>query len=354
MVAKREDADGTKIGGRSNEAVEGGARLIKACDVLNLSIRTIQRWRRRDGSVREDARPTAKRPTPKTKMSDFERRRILDTINQSEFANLPPAVIVPILADRKMFIGSESTMYRVMKEAKQLAHRGKARRPTHNRPKAFTAYAPNEVWCWDITWMPGPVKGTYFYLYMIMDIYSRTTVGWEVHIAESACLGADVIERAALRERLHGKPLVLHSDNGSPMRSNTLLTKLYELAIAPSNSRPRVSDDNAFIESLFKTLKYTPKFPTGGFQCIDTCREWTNLFVKYYNFEYRHKGITYVTPAQRHEGLDVEILNGIAEVYAAAREETPSQWSKEERKWRHIKSVTLNGQKEPNIKTFAA
>jgi putative transposase len=141
-----------------NEAVEAGARLIKACDVLNLSIKTIQRWRRTDGSVREDARPIAKRPAPETKLSEFERMRILDTINQPEFANLPPAVIVPILADRKLFIGSESTMYRVIKEAKQLAHRGKARRPTRKRPQALTAYAPNEVWCWDITWMPGPAK----------------------------------------------------------------------------------------------------------------------------------------------------------------------------------------------------
>ena len=337
-----------------NEAVEAGARLIKACDVLNLSIRTIQRWRRRDGSVREDARPTAKRPAPETKLSELERMRILDTINQPEFANLPPATIVPILADRKLFIGSESTMYRVMKETKQLNHRGKARRPIRKRPQGLTAYAPNEILCWDITWMPAAAKGHYFYLYMITDIYYRKIVDWEVHFAESAWLGADVIEKAALRERLHGKPLVLHSDNGSPMRSNTLLTKLYELGIALSNSRPRVSDDNAYIESLFKTLKYTPKFPSGGFKCIETCREWTNRFVQFYNFEHRHKGITYVTPAQRHEGLDVEILKGRAEVYEAARQENPNRWPNNVRQWKHKKSVTLNGQKEPNIKTIAA
>ncbi len=110
---------------------------------------------------------------------------------------------------------------------------------------------------------------------MIMDIYSRKIVGWEIHLAESGWLGADVIEKAALRERLHGKPLVLHSDNGSPMRASVLLTKLYELGITASNSRPRVSDDNAFIESLFKTLKYTPRYQTGGFKCIDACRQCT-------------------------------------------------------------------------------
>ena len=336
------------------EAVEAGVRLIKACDVLNLSMRTIQRWRLRDGSVREDARPTAWRPTPSNKLTDDERMRILQTINQPAFANLPPGVIVPTLADRELFIGSERTMYRVMKEAKQLFHRGKARRPSHNRPKAFTATGPNEIWCWDITWMPAAAKGHCFYLTMIMDIYSRKIVGWEVHIAESACLGADVIEKAVLRERLHGKSLVLHSDNGSPMRASSLLTKLYELGITASNSRPRVSDDNAFIESLFKTLKHTPRYPTGGFKCIDMCREWTQQFVQYYNGQHRHKGISWVTPEQRHDGQDVDILKKRSKIYAAARQENPNRWSGEERKWIHIKYVTLNGQKEPNIKTIAA
>ncbi len=337
-----------------NEAVAAGARLLRACDVLNLSMRTIQRWRLSDGNVREDARPTAWRPTPSNKLSDDERLRILQTINQPEFANLPPGAIVPTLADRELFIGSESTIYRVMKEAKQLCHRGKARRPSHNRPKPFTATGPNEIWCWDITWMPAAVKGHYCYLYMIMDVYSRKIVGWEVHLAESAWLGADVIEKAALRERLHGKPLVLHSDNGSPMRASALLTKLYELGITASNSRPRVSDDNAFIESLFKTLKYTPRYPTGGFKCIDTCRQWTQQFVQYYNGQHRHKGISWVTPLERHENQDVEILERRSRVYAAARKANPNRWSGEERKWTHIKSVTLNGRKEPNINKIAA
>jgi transposase InsO family protein len=199
--------------------------------------------------------------------------RILQTINQPEFANLPPGAIVPTLAVRELFMGSESTSYRGMKEVKQLCHRGKARRPLHNRPKPFKATGPNEIWCWDVTWMPAAAKGHYFYLYMIMDIHSRKIVGWEVHLAKSALLGADVIEKAALCERLHGKPLILHSDNGSPMRASALLTKLYDLGITVSNSRPRVSDDNTFIEALFKTLKYTPRYPTGGFKCIDVCRQ---------------------------------------------------------------------------------
>jgi putative transposase len=193
--------------------------------------------------------------------------------------------------------------------------------------------------------MPAPAKGRKYHLYMIMDVDSRKIVGWEVHIDESACLGADVIEKAVRRERLHGKPLVVHSDNGSHMRSNTLLTKLYELGIAPSNSRPRVSDDNPYIESLFKTLKYTPRFPAGGFKCIDTYREFTQKFVKFYNYEHRHKEKTYVTPAQRHEGIDVEILKGRAEVYDATLQENPNRWPNNVRQWKHINSVTLNDQR---------
>jgi putative transposase len=146
-----------------NAAVAAVARLLKACDVLKLSMRTIQRWRLYNGTVRVDSRPTAWRPTPSNKLSDDERVRIVQTINQPEFANLPPGVIVPMPADRELFIGSESTIHRAMKVAKQFCHRGKARRPSHNRPKAFTATGPNEIWCWDITWMPAAAKGHYFY-----------------------------------------------------------------------------------------------------------------------------------------------------------------------------------------------
>ena len=160
-----------------NEAVATGARLLKACDVLKLSMRTIQRWRLSDGTVREDARRTAWRPTPSNKLSDDERVPILQTINQPDFANLPCGVIVPTLPDRELFIANESTIYRLLKDAKQLFHRGKARRPSHNRQRQFPATGPNEIWGWDITWMPAAAERHYFYLYMIMAIYSRKIVG---------------------------------------------------------------------------------------------------------------------------------------------------------------------------------
>jgi putative transposase len=189
---------------------------------------------------------------------------------------------------------------------------------------------------------------------MITDIISGEIVGWAVHIAESACLGAAVIEKAALCERIHGKPLVLHSDSGSPMRTNTLPMKLYELGNAPSNSRPRVSDDNVHIESFFKTSKYTPKFQSGGFKYIERCREWTQKFVPDYNSQHRHKGISWVTPIKRHEKLDLENLERRSRVYASARQANPNRWSGEERKWSYINSVTLNGRKEPNINKIEA
>lgn len=179
-----------------------------------------------------------------------------------------------------------------------------------------------------------------------MDIYSRKTVGWEVPIAESAWLGADVIEKAALRERLHGIPFALHSDNGSPRRAISLLAYRTELGITPSNSRTRVSDDNAYIEALFKTLKVTPQYPTDGFTCIDVCREWTQQFVQFYNGQHRHKVISWVTPTARHDKLDEDIQERRSRVFAAARQENPNRWSKKERRWNYMKSVTLNGQKE--------
>lgn len=161
-------------------------------------------------------------------------------------------------------------------------------------------------------------------------------------------------ENAALGERLHSKPLVLHSDNGSPMRVSTLLAKLYDLEKMPSNSQPRFLDDDDSIESLFKTLKVTLRCARGVMKCNATCREWTQKFVQYYNCQHGYKGISWVTPAQRHDGQDVGILKKRSKVYAAARQGNPNRWLGEEGKRRYIKSVGLNGQKERNKNKLAA
>ena len=164
-----------------DEALSLGARKVKACEEIGVSIRTLQRWRI-DGELKEDKRPSANRVSPLNKLTEEEQQQIVDICNQKEYANLPVSQIVPLLADKGDYLASESTFYRLLKEKKQLTHRGKAKpRGSINKPKGYKAAGPNEVWTWDISYCPSTVVGQYYYLYMIEDIYSRKIVGWEVH-----------------------------------------------------------------------------------------------------------------------------------------------------------------------------
>ena len=174
------------------ETREAGARLSQACRVLEISARSLQRWRE-DGELKADGRQAAgAQREPSNKLSEQERRQILDTANEPEFAHMPPSQIVPTLADRSLYIASESSFYRVLREANQLAHRGKAKPPTRRRPQPLQASAANQLWSWDITYLATTVKGRFFYLYLIMDVYSRKIVGWEVFETESADLASVV------------------------------------------------------------------------------------------------------------------------------------------------------------------
>ncbi len=287
------------------------------------------------------------KPAPTHKLSEKEKQKIVGYCLSKEFGDLPPNQIVPILSDRNEYIASESSFYRVLKEKKLSQHRGRSRkRKKIKMPTTHIAEKANEVWSWDITYLPGKVKGHYYYLYLIEDIYSRKGVGYEVHECEQGDLAADLIQQTVIKEKCFKKPLVLHSDNGSPMKSQTLLEKLYELGITPSRSRPRVSNDNPFSESLFRTLKYCPQWPSGGFKSIDEAREWVNQFMNFYNNEHRHSQIRFVTPAQRHEGKDAELLKQRDEVYAKAKARHPRRWSRDTRNWQPIGAVTLNPGRE--------
>ena len=171
---------------------------------------------------------------------------------------MSPRKIVPLLADDGVYIGSESTMYRILREQKLLSHRTAASPATRNKPKALVALGPNEVWSWDIAYLPTTVLGAFFYLYLILDIFSRKIVGWQVHDAESADHAADLMKQTGMDERLVGGQLALHSDNGSPMKGATMLATLQQLGVMASFSRPSVSNDNPYSESLFRTVKYGP------------------------------------------------------------------------------------------------
>lgn len=289
------------------EAVAAGARKRAACQLLGLSLRTLQRWTQA-GCLRADGRPSALRPKPHNKLSEAERAAILEVANSARFASLPPTQIVPILADEGTYLASERTLYRLLHECSQQHHRGRAAAPVRREPPRHCATAQNEIWCWDITWLPGPARGLFFYLYLILDLYSRKIVGWEVYEAESGENAAQVLHKAVLTEQPHGTPRIYHADNSSPMKAASLQVLLDTLGITPSYSRPHVSDDNAHVEALFRTCKYRPCYPRGGFATIEAAREWVLGFVQWYNAEHRHRALKFVTPNERHSGLAHEVV----------------------------------------------
>ena len=235
-------------------AVLGGARRYRACNELGLSLRTVQRWQHTGC----DRRQIVQREAPANKLSDSERKAVLFAANQPGFASLTPHQIVPKLADEGIYLASESTFYRVLKAANQHVRRGRAKAPKRRILTTHRADGPNQVWCWDITWLPSTVKGRFFYWYMVKDIYSRKLVANEVHELESGEHACRLLEKGCLRERTAGRPLVLHSDNGHVMRGTLLRESMAALGVEPSFSRPRVSNDNAYAEALFRSgFKYT-------------------------------------------------------------------------------------------------
>ena len=326
--------------GLIDEAVSAGARLEKACDVLGLSERTVERWRHEEGGGR-DGRAGPHRAPPH-ELSAAEKAKVLEVAGSPEFRDMSPRQIVPTLADRGEYVASESSFYRVLKEAGQAAHRGRARRPSASRPKELVAEAPNRVWCWDITYLRSSVRGVFYFLYLVVDVYSRKIVGWALHEEESQDFAVDMISAAIRREGVPEDTLVLHADNGGPMKGSTMLATLQRLGIVPSFSRPSVSDDNAFIEALFRTMKYRPGYPRKPFGSVEAARRWVDTFVAWYNDEHLHSGIRYVTPSDRHAGRDVDILANRREVYARARKRTPRRWTCQTRNWTPVGPVPLN------------
>jgi transposase InsO family protein len=326
-------------------ACAAGARLTPACALAGVDVRTLQRWQAGDGLTQGDRRPDAARPPPAHALSEAERARIIAVANEPRFADTPPARIVPALADEGIYLASESSFHRVLRAHGQMNRRGRARPPQVSRPpNTHVATGPGAVWCWDVTFLPAQVQGRWFYLYLILDLYSRKVVGFEVQDTDSADHAAHLARRTALAEGVHAMKVrpVLHGDNGATLKATTVLAMLHWLGIKSSYSRPRVSDDNAFAEALFRTAKYRPEFPSRGFADLEAARDWAVGFVHWYNHEHRHSGIRYVTPAQRHAGQDGGMLAKRHALYQAARERNPRRWSRRTRNWTPIGAVTLN------------
>lgn len=224
------------------------------------------------------------------------------------------------------------------------------------KPSTYSATAPNQVYMWDITYLNGPHKGMFYYLYLFSDLYDLSIVGWEVYEEESAEHASELIRQICLRQgRLTTQPLVLHSDNGSPMKGATMLATLYQLGITPSNSRSRVSNDNPYAESLFKTLKYRPNYQPQGFSTLQEALEWVNQFVRWYNYEHHHSGLKFLTPEQRRSGKSEEILAKRRKVYEAAKAKHPERWNgRATRDWSLPEIAYLNSEKQGDRLTTIA
>lgn len=326
------------------QACNSGVRLHKACATIGLHVRTVQRWRHPQ-CPQADRRASDKRcsSTPPNKLSQGERDAALQLLNSQTFKDLPPSQIVPRLADQGLYVASESTLYRLLREMGQSSHR-RLERPAQKRskPRALMATHPDQIYCWDISYLPTLVRGIYFYLYLFVDLFSRRIVGWQVYDCESAKQASELLQDICLRQGIAPDQLTVHSDNGSPMKGETMLATMQRLGVAASRSRPAVSNDNPYSEALFRTLKYRPELPVKPFEDLLQARRWVTELVHWYNHEHRHSAISFVTPEQRHAQIDIDLLQDRDKVYAAARAANPNRWSSATRDWSRISAVHLN------------
>ncbi len=318
------------------EAVTSGASLNKACQILDISDRSYFRWEK---NLIKDQRKGAAKHIPR-KLTETEENEIVKLCCSEKYKDLNPYLIYISLLESEQYLASVRTFYRILKARELLHHRGKSRpQKKKNKPDELVADGPNQVFSWDITYLKSFVRGIYFYAYMVIDIWSREIVGWEIHNEESEDHAQKMFTRISYERDLNG--VKLHSDNGSPMKGATMLMTLYTLGVIPSFSRPRVSDDNPFSESLFKTIKYMPAYP-GKFKTIEDSRQWLANFVHWYNTKHKHSGIGYITPEERASGKEHEIMKMRNKVIQKAFKNNPQRWSNPPKKWDVESIVTLN------------
>ena len=267
-------------------------------------------------------------PTPRShrRLTDREELRVLDALNSVRFQDMAPGEAYATLLDENVYLCSERTMYRILSRHGQNAIRRQSAPRKYAKPELL-ATRPNELWSWDITKLKGPAKWTYYYLYKILDVYSRYVVGWLVAYRESAALAQDLIAEACLKQEIIPGSLTVHADNGSSMKSGTLAQLLTDLGVSKTHSRPHVSNDNPFSESAFKTLKYRPGYPV-CFGSIEDARSFCREFFTWYNIEHRHSGIAMVTPENVHYNSHQEVLNARSLTLAQAYQDHPERFVK--------------------------
>lgn len=316
--------------------MSNGARAKIACQTLEISFRSYLRWK---AGKLEDGRKGATKTVPR-KLSELEREEFYKEANTPRFRDMTPEQIVAILCEEGTYYGSERTLYRIFTDKKALASRTESRKPGPCKtPPELVATGPNQVWSWDITWLRTDVKGHFYYAYVVIDVFSRAIVGWSIEDCESPDQAQKLFER--IITRLGVKPHFVHADNGGPMRGVSLVAFLTDLKVGLTHSRPRVSDDNPFIESFFRTVKYHVSFPS-HFSSIQTARDWFALFIDWYNTQHRHSGIGYVTPTQKHNGLDIELLESRQKTLNSAALAHPDRFVKGPRTVAQPRVVYLN------------
>lgn len=244
------------------------------------------------------------------------------------------------MADEGKYVCSESTMYRLLRKHNLLTHRRNSRRPTSYSKTPLVATMPNQIWSWDITYLKAEGRGKNYFLYLVVDIFSRKIMGCKVHERECSVLASDLLEEIIKNEKIVKDSLTIHSDNGTPMRSSPLIFTLYSLGVS---QRPRVKNDNAISESLFKTLKGSPKYPGSPFKNLMEAKMWVENFVVWYNTVHKHSAIGHITPTQKHEGLSKDILERRRHVYSQAQLRTPKRFSRGIKKFEEKQEVILAG-----------
>lgn len=308
--------------------------------MLGISLRTLQRWR---GGPKQDSR-RGPLSAPPHQLSEAEKDEIVRLANQPAYRNLSPEQVVAKLADEGIYVCSERSLRRVLRERNLDRYRQRSK-PSKGRrkPQSHLATSPMQVLSWDITYLRNAeVRGSYFFLYLFIDIWSRRIVGAEVHDSQQTELASELLRKLCAEHSVQPEQLVLHSDNGAPMKGSTMLATMHDLGITASFSRPGVSDDNAFVEALFRHLKYAPAYPREGFHSLEQARAWVERFVAWYNTEHLHSAIGYVTPDDRHHGRDIEKLEQRRAVYLAAKHKHPRRWTRAPRNWEYLAIVSLN------------
>lgn len=323
------------------EAMESGVSKKDASEVIGLNPKTLSRWMKDPNGI--DRRSNNKFHTS-NKLTREEEAEILDLISSPAYRDKAPYEVVALLAEEGRYICSERTIYRLLERLGLNTHRSKTKAPEREKPSECVATNPNQVYTWDISYLHTKIPGVFYYLYVFIDIWDRTVVGWSIHEKESGVYAAQLLRKTCFRNGVSPKSLIIHQDNGAPMISTDFLLELEKWGKA-SYSRPGVSDDNPFSESFFKTVKYNKTYPR-KFNDTQDAISWFEGFLDYYHNEHLHSGIGLVTPMDRRTGKYLEKLQRRRETYKAAKETNPNRWSKDVRKWESPSSVYLNSNKK--------